>query len=120
MKRIQYLAAITLLTAAAAASAAPVDYRFDSVSSFDTGRDWSSVSPYRGVLTVTGILQNASTPTTVSFGDAQIADGTFLSSRCVPIFLTMIEKPGRYVLKLSIDTSNTTAPFLSCGLEVKS
>jgi len=120
MKRIKYIAAIALLTASAGASAAPVDYKFDSVSRFDAGRDWTNPSTQaQGLLSVTGVLQNATTPITVSFRDSGYSEGSFLNNRCVPIFLTMMEKPGRYVLNLSIDSS-ATAPLLSCGLVLKS
>lgn len=121
MKRINQIAAIALLMASAGAGAAQVDYRFDSVSSFDAGRDAGpgSLQQSRGLLSVTGILQNATTPTTVSFVDSAFTDGEFLSNRCVPVILTMMEKPGRYVLKLSIDASFTSAPLITCGLEVK-
>jgi hypothetical protein len=122
MKRINQVAAIALLMASAGASAAPVDYRFDSVSAFNAGRDAGpgSLSPARGLLSVTGVLQNSTTPTTVSFLDSAYTDGSFLNNRCVPILLTMMEKPGRYVLKLSVDASDTAAPLISCGLELKS
>ena len=119
MKRINSLAAIVLLMASAGVSAAPVTYTFDSVSRFDSGRPTVALSISYGLLSITGILQNATTPTTISFQHSA-ADYATLGSRCVPIILTMMEKPGRYLLNVTMDAADTTSQVVSCGLEIKS
>ena len=119
MKRVNHVTAILLLMASAGVSAAPVTYTFDSVSRFDTGRGAANLN--LDSVSVTGILQNAATPTTVSFQNVGIGDYGVYVNRCIPIVLTMIEKPGKYVLYLTIDPAQSSASqFISCGLEVKS
>jgi hypothetical protein len=82
MKKINHVAMIALLTAAATANAAPIDYRFDSVSAFDAGRNWTDVyDADKGMLTVTGVLQNSTTPTTVSVADGGTS-ATTLAGTC--------------------------------------
>jgi hypothetical protein len=103
------IAAATLLAAVASVAAAdPTDYVFDSVSRFDLAK--ASIS-------VTGVLSNTTTPTTITFADAVSAKDAV--NRCVPVFLTMIEKPGRYYLNLTIDPADTAQAIISCGLELR-
>jgi hypothetical protein len=44
------------------------------------------------------ILRNATTPRTVTFVDQTNGAYRQVVSRCVPVFLIMLEKPGRYYL----------------------
>ena len=105
------LALLLFVLASSTASAAPTSYAFDSVSQFDLGG--SQVS-------ITGILVNTTTPITVTFVDNTNGDYRYAVSRCVPVFLTMTEKPGRYYLNLTIDPAITTVALISCGLQLKS
>ena len=103
--------AALLAVTAFAATAAPTDYAFDSVSRFDLKRTEISIS---------GILRNTATPTTVTFADNGNTDFSYLVSRCVPVFLTMIEKPGRYYLNLTVDPAVANFQIIGCGLELRS
>ena len=102
--------ALALLVATSSAVAAPATYVFDSVSKVDTGRAAASV---------TGILQGQATPTTVTWSLAGNSELHFIMSRCVPILLTMMEKPGRYLLNLEVDSAETFLGTINCGLELK-
>lgn len=95
-----------VLVSSAASAAQTQTYTFDSVSQFDTGYPTSSVI---------GHLVNAATPTTVAVYDSYSVIG-----HCVPFLLTMTEKPGRYLLNVSVDPAATPTPTLiSCGLQLK-
>jgi hypothetical protein len=110
MKLWKTAAVAALLTLAAmAAQAEEITYQFDSVSAFDLQR--------RNVI-VKGILRNASTVTTLSWLENN-PNLSFKIDRCTPLFLTMVEKPGRYYLNLIIDTNETSSQTASCGLELK-
>ncbi|GFE81537.1 hypothetical protein GCM10011487_35370 [Steroidobacter agaridevorans] len=104
------LFALALLAATSSAVAAPTSYVFDSVSKFDLGAR---------LITLTGILQGESTPTTLTWVDNTNGDNRYPVNRCVPVLLTMIEKPGRYLLNLSIDPAELNVGTISCGLELK-
>ena len=82
-------AALMLAAASAAASAAETNYAFDSISRIDVHAAHPSV---------TGILRNTTTPVTVTFVDQTNGEYRYVVSRCVPLLLTMLEKPGRYYL----------------------
>lgn len=100
-----------LVCASNAAGAAVTTYAFDSVSRIDL--DTSNPS-------VTGILRTATSATRVAFADNTNGDYRYAVSRCVPIFLTMMEKPGRYYLNLTVDPASTSVGLISCGLELRS
>lgn len=103
--------ALAMLVATSSAMAAPTSYVFDSVSKFDFGLSQ---------ISVTGILQGDTTPTTLSWADATNGDYRFAASRCVPVLLTMIEKPGRYLFNLQIDPALVSGvATLGCGLELR-
>jgi hypothetical protein len=106
------IAAATLLAAVTSvATAAPQDFVFDTLIRFDLKT---------AALSLTGVLSNDSTPTTLTFADNGNADFRFIGNRCVPVFLTMIEKPGRYRLNVTIDSADPNFALLSCGLELRS
>jgi hypothetical protein len=105
----KFIRAIALLVVAPSAMAAPTSYVFDSVSRIDLNRDRP---------TVTGVLQGATTPTTVEIRDDVSGDFRAPMSRCVPLLLTMMEKPGRYLLHLTVDPA-TNLGMVSCGLEIR-
>lgn len=102
--------ALALLAATFSAAAAPTDYVFDSLSKVDVGTP---------TVSVTGIIQGQTTPTTVTWNDNGNTDYSFLMSRCVPVLLTMLEKPGRYLLNLRVDPAALNFGTISCGLELK-
>jgi hypothetical protein len=99
---------VLLTIFASAAGAAPTAYVFDTVTRFDFGSPQNA-----GQNSITGILRNDTTPTTVTFRDTSLA-------RCVPVLLTMIEKPGRYYLNITIDPQLVNLGMPSCGLELRS
>jgi len=99
---------VLLAAFASVAGAAPTAYVFDTVIRFDVG-----APQYTNQNTITGILRSDATPTTVTFGDADI-------NRCIPVLLTMIEKPGRYYLNVIVDSTTPNLGMLSCGLELRS
>lgn len=108
---IRATAAILLTVASSAASAAPTVYAFDSISRIDLDTSHPSI---------TGILRNTTTPITVSFSDQTNGDYRFAVSRCVPVFLNMMDKAGRYYLNLTIDPAEISVGLISCGLELRS
>jgi hypothetical protein len=105
------MAAIILAVASSGVNAAPTVYAFDSISRIDLDTKTPSV---------TGILRNTTTPITVSFGDNVSGDYRFAVSRCVPVFLNMMDKAGRYYLNLTVDPTVTYFGLISCGLELRS
>ena len=102
--------ALALLVATSSAAAAPTDYVFDSLSKVDLGRS---------TIFVTGIIQGQTTPTKVTWADNGNTDYSFVMSRCVPVLLTMLEKPGRYLLNLRVDPAEANVGTISCGLELR-
>jgi hypothetical protein len=103
--------AILLAAGSSLASAAETSYAFDSVSRVDLHTSQPSI---------TGILRNTTTPVTVAFVDNTNGDFRYAVSRCVPVFLTMLEKPGRYYLNLTVDPAALNVGLVSCGLELRS
>ncbi len=100
-----------LLLATHSLMAAPTTYEFDTV----TGVELHTSTPK-----ITGILLNSTTPTTVSFIDNTNGDYRYAVSRCVPIVLTALEKPGRYIFTLTIDPAQSSVQLVSCALSLKS
>lgn len=90
--------------------AAPTEYAFDTVT---------AVKLHASSGSVTGILLNASTATTVNFVDNTNVSFRYVVNRCVPIFLTALEKPGRYVLRVTVDTAVPNVQLVACQLELK-
>ena len=103
-------AALMLAAASAAASAAETNYAFDSISRIDVHAAHPSV---------TRILPNTTTPVTVTFVDQTNGEYRYVVSRCVPLLLTMLEKPGRYYLNLTVDPAAANVGLVSCGLELR-
>lgn len=111
MKSLSRLAIAALLAAVAStATAAVTDYAFDSVTRFDIKTNEISIS---------GVLRNTTTPTTVTFIENTNPDFAYRVSRCIPVLLTMTEKPGRYYLNITIDTAQPNIQLTSCGLELR-
>jgi hypothetical protein len=93
------------------AVAAPTTYEFDTVT---------SISMHSSNPSITGVLRNEATPTTVSFIDNTNVGYRYVVNRCVPVFLTMIEKPGRYFLKVTVDPAVPNVQLISCELALRS
>jgi hypothetical protein len=104
------LLALALLAATSSAVAAPVHYVLDSVSRVEMGL---------ARIYLTGILEGESTETNLNWADATNGDNRYAASRCLPLLLTMLEKPGRYRLLLQIDPATTFVGTLSCGLKLR-
>jgi hypothetical protein len=108
---IRIATAALLAVFASAAGAAPTAYVFDTVTRFDLGATRVSIQ---------GILRNDTTATTVTIPDQTNIDGSVPMTRCVPVFLTMMEKPGRYYLNLTIEPNDGVRAIINCGLELRS
>jgi hypothetical protein len=91
--------------------AAPTKYEFDTLT---------AISLHVSNPSLTGVLRNAATPVTVSFVDNTNVSYRYIVNRCVPVFLTMIEKPGRYYLNVWVDTALQNIQLISCELELRS
>jgi hypothetical protein len=109
MIRLRNVMAALLLAAPGAAVAVDTYYIFDTVTRFDL-QDTRAV--------IIGVLQNETTPTTVLVLDTH-PDFRHLINRCVPLFLTMVEKPGRYYLNLTVEPQSSSRGMRSCGLELR-
>jgi hypothetical protein len=90
--------------------AAPVTYVFDTLSTISMDATTPSLS---------GVLRNETATSTVSFVDNTNVSFRFVVNRCVPVFLTMIEKPGRYWLSVTIDPAQSAVQLVSCSLSVR-
>ena len=102
---------ISLNLLSASAWAAPVEYVFDTVTSIGMGRTDNQV---------VGIERNTGNSLAVSYIDSTNGEHRYAVSRCVPLLLTMIEKPGRYYLHLTIDSAIATVQIVECRLTLKS
>lgn len=101
IKLARVVAAAATLGVSLAASADT--YEFDTITAYRAG--------FQGA--VTGVPRSSTTPITVAFQ----YDGTTISG-CIPILLTMMEKPGRY--KLTLITDATASQRLqSCILTLR-
>jgi hypothetical protein len=96
---------------ASLANAAPTTYLFDTV----TAVKMDATRP-----SITGVLHNTTDPVTIAFTDQTNAAYQYVVNRCVPIFLTMIDKPGRYSLELTVDPAQSNVQLISCSLQVRS
>jgi hypothetical protein len=94
-----------------AALAAPITYTFDTLSTISM----DAVTP-----SLSGVLRNETAPSTVSFVDNTNVSFRFVVNRCVPLFLTMIEKPGRYWLSVTVDPALSNVQLKSCSLSLRS
>lgn len=106
----QLLVMAWFAAASATALAAPATYEFETVTGMKLDGD---------VPAITGVLRNTTTPTTVSFNDHTSISFRYVVNRCVPVFLTMMEKPGKYYLTLVVDPANTSVGLISCSLDVR-
>ena len=112
MKRFSSaVAAVMLAAASGQANAAVTDYAFDSISKVDFRSDG---------ITITGVLRNTATPFTLALADVVAGDFRYNVSRCVPVVLTMLDKPGKYYLNITGDTDATGIGLKKCGLETRS
>lgn len=105
------LASLVLGLSSSLAMAAPTTYTFDTLT---------TVSMDAGTPSLSGVLRNNTTTSTVSFVDQTNVSYRYVVNRCVPIFLTMIEKPGRYWLHVTVDPALQNVQLVSCSLEVRS
>jgi hypothetical protein len=92
------------------ATAAPTTYSFDTLT---------RISLHANAPSLTGVLRNETNPTTVSFVDDTNISFRYIVNRCVPVFLTMMEKPGRYFLQLTVDLAAQNVQLISCELELR-
>jgi hypothetical protein len=90
--------------------AAPTPYEFETVT---------AVTMHSQDPSITGVLRNASTPTTITFVERTNISFQFTINRCVPLFLTMMEKPGKYYLTIVVDPAASNVQLSSCSLQVR-
>jgi hypothetical protein len=107
----RFLPVILTMAAAASTFAAPTEYAFDTVT---------AVNLHASVPSVSGVLLNESAVTTISFADNTNVSYRYVVSRCVPVFLTAMEKPGRYILRVTVDPAVPNVQLVGCKLELKS
>ena len=91
-------------------TAAPTTYSFDTLT---------KVSLHSSAPSLTGVLRNDASPTTITFIDNTNVSFRYVVNRCVPLFLTMIEKPGRYFLNVTVDPAVAYVELISCELELR-
>jgi hypothetical protein len=92
------------------ALAAPTTYSFDTVTAVDLDHQNPKI---------VGIQKDSGANLTVSFVDNTNISFRYVVSRCVPVFLTAIEKPGRYYLHVTVDPADLNVQLRSCRLELK-
>ena len=102
MKLRRAIAAMGLLAASFAACADT--YEFDTLTAFTWGA---------AVGEMTGLPRNSSTLITLSL--ATNAD----DNHCIPMLLTMMEKPGRYYLTLTTSSSAPPQLLQRCALALR-
>ncbi len=95
----------------AAESALAVTYSFDTVT---------AVTLNQSNARVVGVERNTGKALSVSFVDNTNVNFRYVVNRCVPVFLTAMEKPGRYFLHVEVDPAATSVGLIGCSLEVKS
>jgi hypothetical protein len=91
-------------------SAAPTTYSFDTLT---------KVSIHASAPSLTGVLRNDTSPATLTFVDNTNISFRYVVNRCVPVFLTMLEKPGRYFLNVTVDPATSNVQLISCELELR-
>ena len=101
MKLGRAVAAAAILAASFPASAAV--YEFDTLTKYEGGN----------AASITGIPRNSSTPLYLPF---------YMGSEdnaCIPIFLLMLEKPGRYYLTVEVVDTTPPRPLSTCTLSLR-
>jgi hypothetical protein len=54
-----------------------------------------------------------------AFNDFGSEQAQVILNRCVPVILTMMEKPGRYYLLITIDPALGSVQLIACTLELR-
>src|SRR5262245_3711549 len=73
---------------------------------------------------IVGLEKDTGMPLTVTFDDGMDLVNRYVVNRCVPLFLTMMEKPGRYDLQLRANLTEVPpltgkSQLKSCRLQLK-
>lgn len=111
MKKAGKLALAAMLAGiSGAALADPVTYEFETLT---------AIKLDAGLPSVTGVLRNSATPTTVEFIDQTNVSYRYIVNRCVPVFMTMMEKPGKYYMTVVIEPTQRNIQLVSCGLQLR-
>ena len=92
------------------AQAAATTYIFDTVTSVDM---------HSSLPRIIGIEKDTGNPLDIPFVDTTNIEHQYIVNRCVPVFLTVIEKPGRYYLYLTVNPTQTNLQLVGCRLELK-
>ena len=87
-----------------------------STKVFDTVT-WFKVSASGTNSHIQGIEKNTGSFITASFQGTGLQEGKSVGSICTPLVLTVIEKPGRYYLHVTMNSINQLE---ACMLELKS
>ncbi len=107
-KKLVVIAASLLGCFSAVSMAVPVTYSFDTLT---------AIRMHGNSPLLSGVLRNTTSPVTISFVD--VNSSPHIVSRCVPLFLTMIERPGKYYLSVIIDNAQFNIQLVSCDLELR-
>jgi hypothetical protein len=104
------LSAASLLCASVAAHAVDDSYAFASISGVQHAMDSTTTT------TITGVLVNDSTPTSLSLP----ANVGVVGDRCAKYYDVMLEQPGVYALSVTVRTTTTpmttTVVLANCTL----
>jgi hypothetical protein len=95
---------------ASLAVAAPTTYEFETVTALTMDRSTPSVG---------GVLRNTTAPFVIAFSDSGSPEYLYNFSRCIPLILTMMEKPGRYYLAITTDPTLGNIQLVSCTLALR-
>ncbi len=97
------------------AAQTPTTYTFGTVTAVDL---------HERTPRIVGLEKDTGAPLTVEWVDFGDLSYRYAVNRCVPLFLTMMEKPGRYDLQLRLDQTQPGPPFNTqfkgCRLLLKS
>jgi len=111
MKKTTSAIAVSIsLIYASFAWGANTTYSFDTVT---------AINLHDTLPSITGIEKDTGSPITVSFRDNTNISHRYVVNRCVPVFLTVMEKPGRYYLHLTVDPSDRDVALTSCKIQLK-
>lgn len=108
--RMKSINSLFLLIAPLCAHAAETTYIFDTVTAVDL---------HNSLPRIIGIEKDSGNPLDISFLDNTNISYRYIVNRCVPIFLTAIEKPGKYYLYLTVDPAKPDIELIGCRLELK-
>ena len=93
---------------------------FDTVTSYQSGKDSSNSYPYTSYSVISGIEKDTGLEVSAQFGSYTYQhSGNGVAQICTPSVITSMEKPGRYYLHVTWDDSDRFKQVTHCALELK-